>query len=528
MIVPLTPLEFRRRAERIYGRKTGVVDGEKRFTYAQFGERCRRLAGALAGLGIGRGDVVSFITYNTHHLLEAYYGVLQAGAVLNPINIRLNAQEISYILNHAGCRALFFHKDFTSLVDAMRDALPAVRELVVLEPDGASPPGAREYEALLSGSEPLQHDPEIDENSIAELFYTSGTTGKPKGVALTHRSLYLHALYSMIAMQNTDETVLLHVVPMFHVNGWGSPHTVTATGGTHVMLRKVDPVEIFRLVQQERVTLMLGVPTIYNALVNHPERGLYDLGSLRLAIAGGAPSSPVLLRAIEDMLGCRAMVGYGLTETSPVLTLARPKAHLAAEGPERDLERRAMTGYQVVGVEVRVVDAHGRDVPSDVRTVGEIVARSNVVMEGYLGDPEATSAAIRDGWFHTGDMATMDEEGYVVIVDRAKDIIISGGENISSVEVENTLFAHPAVFECAVLAVPDDQWGELPKALVVLKPGTTATEEELIAFCRARLAHFKAPRTVEFTDNLPKGGTGKILKAALRERYWAGHAKRVH
>jgi fatty-acyl-CoA synthase len=526
--VPLTPLEFRRRAERIYGRKIGVVDGDRRFTYAQFGERARRLASALRGLGLGQGDVVSFITYNTHHLLEAYYGVLQAGAVLHPINIRLNAQEIAYIVNHAACRALVFHKDFTPLVDAMRSQLPAVRAFVALEPDGGSPSWARDYEALLAGASPMRDDPEVDENSTAELFYTSGTTGRPKGVALTHRTLTLHALYAMIANRSTDDMVLLHVVPMFHVNGWGSPHTVTATGGAHVMLRKIDPVEIFRLIQQERVTHILGVPTIYNALIHHPERPKFELTSLRTALVGGAPSSPALIKAIEERLGCEIFVGYGLTETSPVLTLARPKAHLASEGPQRHLERRSMTGYEIVGVEVRVVDPQNRDVPADGKSVGEIVTRSNVVMDGYLKDPEATAAAIRDGWFRTGDMATIDDEGYVLIVDRAKDIIISGGENISSVEVENTLFAHPAVYECAVIAVPDEQWGEVPKALVVLKPGAAASDADLIAFCRDRLAHFKAPKSIEFFDALPKGGTGKILKAELRDKYWAGHAKRVH
>jgi fatty-acyl-CoA synthase len=528
MHVPLTPLEFRRRAETLFGGKVGVVDGEKRFTYAEFGERSRRLAAALRDRGVRPGEVVSFLTYNTHHLLEAYYGVLQAGAVLNPINIRLHPNDIAYVLNHAESRALFFHKDFAPMVETMRPGLETVKHLVVLEPDGPPPPTAAEYETLLGRAAPLSVDPDVDENSVAELFYTSGTTGRPKGVALTHRSLYLHALYCIISKRLGDATVHLHVVPMFHVNGWGAPHTITGIGGTHVLLRKIDPVEIFRLVQAERVTDLYAVPAIFNALVNHPEFGRYDLRSLRLLMSGGAPPAPALVAAMLDKFGCEAFVGYGLTETSPVLTLARPKTHLQHEPPERQLERRTRTGYPILGVEVRVMDENGRDVPADGETVGEIVTRSNVVMDRYFKDPEATAAAIRDGWFHTGDMATLDEEGYVNIVDRKKDIIISGGENISSVQIENTLYAHPAVFECAVIPVPDERWGEVPKALVVLKPGAAATETDVLQFCRERLAGFMVPKSVESLEALPKGGTGKILKGQLREKYWAGQSRRVH
>lgn len=527
MHVPITPLEFRRRAERFFGGKVGVIDGEKRFTYAEFGDRSRRLAAALQALGTEPGDVVSFLTYNTHHLLEAYFGCLQAGVVLNPINIRLRQQQIASILNHAECRALCFHADFTSLVESMRGDLRTVAAFVVLERNGHRTFPFSDYEALLSEATPVRTDPVVNEDSVAELFYTSGTTGRPKGVLLTHRTLYLHALYTMISSRTTDATVYLHVVPMFHVNGWGAPHTVTATGGTHVILRKIDPAEICRLIQKERVTELRAVPAIFNALINHPDLDRYDLSSLREATVGGSPASLALIKAMREKLGCEVFAGYGLTETCPVLTTARPRMHLRQEPPERQLERRSYAGYPMVGVEVRVVDERGRDVPVDGKSVGEIVARSNVVMEGYLKDPEGTAEAIRDGWLYTGDLATIDPEGYVNIVDRRKDIIISGGENISSVQVEEALGVHPAVYECAVIAVPDETWGEVPKALVVLKPGRAATQAELIEFCRERLAGFQMPKSVEFMEALPRGGTGKVLKAELREKYWSAEARRV-
>jgi fatty-acyl-CoA synthase len=528
MIVPLSVLEFRDHAEQYFRDKIGVIDGERRFTYGQYAERTHRLANALRTLGVGKGDRVSFLTYNTHQLLEAYYGVLEAGAILNPINIRLTPQDIAYILNHSASKVIVYHRDLAPLVQGVRGVLTETRHLVVMEGDHDGL-ATHEYEGLLASGSPEYSPPDFDENDIAELFYTSGTTGKPKGVALTHRNLHLHALYATLGLGLTDEHVILHVVPLFHVNGWGTPHTVTLAGGTHVMLRKFDPATLLGLVQQHRITHLLGVPLIFNALLNCPDLGRYDLSSLRFLVTGGAPASPTLIRAMEEKLGVRAVVGYGLSETSPVLSLARPRAHLtAAEQPERKIERQAMTGWGLPGVRLRVVDATGKDVRPDGTQIGEIVARSNVVMHGYYRDPEATQAAIREGWFHAGDMATVDEEGYLLIRDRAKDIIISGGENISSVEIENALYAHPAVLECAVVAAPDEKWGEVPVAVVVLKPGATASPEDLEAHCRGRLAGFKIPKRFDFRSELPKGGTGKILKAELREPFWRGQEKRVH
>ena len=529
MITALTPLAFYRRAEELFGSKIGVVDGDVRLTYAALAERIDRLSGALRALGVGSGDVVSFLTYNSHHLLEGYYAVPQLGAICNPLNIRLFPDEIAFILRHAEARVLFVHRELLSIVQAIRDNLPTGLQLVVLEGSATELDlPALEYEALLALARPYRCDlTAIDENAPAELFYTSGTTGQPKGVVISHRTLALHGYSSAITVGFCERDVFMHVVPMYHANGWGNPQSITMLGARHVMLRKFEPEQFLRLIEQERVTVTMGVPTIFNAVVNCSAIGRYDTSSIRRTLSGGAPVPSALLTAVEAKLGGELIQGYGLTETTPLLLVANPKSELATT----DERRRAMagtTGLPVVGVEIRVVDPAGQDVPRDNETVGEIVARGNHVMIGYYKDDDATAAAIRDGWFYTGDLAVVDADGYIQIVDRIKDIIISGGINISSVEVENCIFSHPAVFECAVIAVPDTQWGEVPKALVVLKPGAQASEAEIIAYCRDRLAHFKAPKSVELRDALPKSGTGKILKREVRDIYWAGMAKQVN
>jgi len=528
VFVPLSVLEFRDRAETYFGEKVGVVDGERSFTYRQFGERSHRLANALHELGVASGDRVSFMTYNTHQLLEAYYGVLEAGAVLNPINIRLTPNEIAYIVGHAGSKVVFFHKDFKPIVEAMIPELPVKPRFVIMEgaPDGVTDV---EYEALLAGCSAEPMTPEIDENAMAELFYTSGTTGFPKGVAMTHRELYLHSLLAEIGLGFTEDDVVLHVVPLFHVNGWGTPHFLTMIGGRHVMLRRFEPLALIQAIERHRITRVLAVPAIFNAMLNHAERSKHDLSSLKQLIIGGAPSSPTLIASLEAALpGVQVFAGYGLTETSPILTLATPRTFLTdIEPPEMRQARQAWTGWPIPGIGLRVVHSDGRDVRPDGEQIGEIVVRSNTVMEGYYKDPEATAATIRDGWLYTGDMAVIDEQGYVLIKDRSKDIIIRGGENISSVEVENAILAHPAVLECAVVAAPDKALGEAPVALVVLKPGASATVKEIRDHCKARLARFKVPRDIHFHESLPKGGTGKILKGDLREPFWKGHESRV-
>jgi fatty-acyl-CoA synthase len=524
MKVPLTPIRFLRYAREQYPRQTAIVCGDQRFTYAQFAERAGRLAGALRAAGMKPGDRVAFLSANCHRLLEAYYGVVEAGGVLLPLNIRLAPQELAYILTDAGARFLFLQDQFLSTVDSFRQAAPSVESFILLDGQPqASWLAPRNYEDLLDAATVCCRDVmEFDEDSLAELFYTSGTSADPKGVMLTHRNIYLHALSAAISLGAASETIL-HTIPLFHANGWGVAHSVTFLGGTHVMIRHFDPVEVFRMVERERVNGCALVPTMAIALVNCPQRHKYDLSSLKRITLGGAASSPTLVREVEEKLGCTCISGYGLTETAPVLTNSTMKPGIQWQGEER-YEFQARTGHAIPGVEIRVVDEDGNDVPGDGKTMGEIVARGDGVMEGYWRQPEATAKAFQGGWFHTGDMATIDENGYLLIVDRKKDIIVSGGENISSLEVEKALAAHPSVYEAAVIPVPDEKWGEAPMALVVLKPGSTATEKELIEFCRAQLAHYKAPKSVEFLDSLPKTGTGKIWKRELRKKYWGGRA----
>ena len=530
MVLPLTPVRLKRHAAEVFGGKEAVVCGEERFTYREFNERADRLSTALRGLGVREGDRVAYLSFNCHRLLEAYFAVPQLGAILLPLNIRLSAEELAYILNDASPKVLFFDPEFISLTEILRAKASSVAHAISLRDDKPAWAHAKFYDELVEAAEPADIDfRRIDENSVAELFYTSGTTAHPKGVMLTHRNLYLHAFYAAVRLADRDSLVHLYTVPLFHVNSWGAPHIVTLVGGRHVMIRKFDPVSVMELVARERVTRLHGVPTMLIAILNDPAFPNYDLSSLGEVMMGGAPSSTALIREIEKKLpSAKCLCGYGLTETSPVIVTSHPKARLAGEPEEVRIARQASAGYAIAGAQVRVVDANGKDVRPDAREVGEVITRSDVVMAGYWNQPEATLQSIRDDWFYTGDLATIDEEGYILIVDRAKDMILSGGENIASTEIERVLYQHPAILECAVIAVPDDKWGEVPKALVALRPHHRASETDILDHCRQHLGGFKVPKSVEFMSALPKGGTGKILKKVLREKYWQGQERRVH
>jgi len=368
----------------------------------------------------------------------------------------------------------------------------------------------------------------VDENSVAELFYTSGSTGTPKGVMLTHRTVYLHALSVVTCSIEPATMVDLHTIPLFHANGWGHAHSSTMMGTKQVMVRRFDPVAVYQLIDRHRATDMAVVPTMANALLAVPNVSAYDISSMRQIQIGGAASSPELIQRMEERFKCRVYAGYGLTETAPVLTFARPKRGIIYQSERERYERQAMTGWPVPGVEIRVVDPQGIDVARDGKSIGEVIARGDHIMAGYFEEPEATRAVMSDGWLATGDMAVWDENAFIHIVDRKKEIIISGGENISSLEVEKAISAHPEVFECAVVAAPDEKWGEVPAAIVVRKQGSQLNAESLCEFLNGRLAKFKMPRRIDFSDEaLPKTGTGKIRKLVLKEKYWVGKSKRV-
>jgi len=505
-----------------------VVHGNDRYTYAEFSDRCHRLAAGLIAAGVRKGDRVALLSFNNNVLLESYFGVPLAGAIVMPINVRLHPSEIAVIINHATPKVLLYEEDFAAQIQHFREG--GLSSCTFVSIDGVAPAGGMALKDLLEA--PPLRDADllaIDENDMAELFYTSGSTGNPKGVLLSHRTLYLHALSLAGSLEHGDHQVALHTIPLFHANGWGFPQFATMCGMRQVMVRRFEPASIFRLIQNEKATAMILVPTMANALIACEHHKNFDVSSLQQILIGGAASSPELIAGLEGVFpGCSVLAGYGLTETSPVVGTARAKSTLTFTSDAERLRYAASAGWPFLGVEARVVDIAMHDVPKDMKTVGEVVVRGDNVMDGYYREPGLTRDAIRGGWLHTGDMAVWDAESWLHIVDRSKDIIISGGENIASIEVEHAILAHPAVAECVVVSAPHDRWGEIPVAVVVLKEGCVETEETLIAFAASRIAKFKVPRAVKFeTSPLPKSGTGKVMKRVIREAFWAGKDKRV-
>jgi fatty-acyl-CoA synthase len=513
----LSPLAFLRRSARVFPGKVAIVHGERRTTYREFDERVNRLGSALADAGIKPGDRVAFIAPNIPPLLEAHYGVPAAGAVLVAINTRLAQHEVAEILDHCGARIVFCDHELIDLVQGS--------ELDVVRIDDTGMPEDPYEQFLASGSPAHFEHPVADEEVVISINYTSGTTGRPKGVMYTHRGTYLNALVEALQANLRPESVFLWIVPMFHCNGWCFPWAVTAMGGRHVCQRKVDARSIWKLIDAEAVTHSNGAPTVWLGVVTHPDA--HQLEHELIVTIGGAPPSPTLLERMGQ-LNLRPVHVYGLTETYAPYAVCEPQEDWQELTPEARAKALGRQGVNnIISDRIRVVDADMGDVPADGVTMGEVAMRGNNVMKGYFDDPAATAAAFAGGWFHSGDIAVMHPDGYIELRDRKKDIIISGGENISTIEVEHAISAHPAVLECAVVAIPDEKWGERPKAFVTLASGAQVSERDLIDFCRERLAHFKAPVAVNFGP-LPKTSTGKVRKNILREREWVGRSSTIN
>jgi len=516
METPLTPLEFARRTRSLYGRREALVDRDLRLSYEEFLARCDRWSAALQEMGIRQHDRVATIAPNTHAQLEAFYAVPQIGAVVVPINFRLTPDDFAYIINHSGARMVCVHSDYLDAVDSVRSSLPMVEKFVAFE--GAKT-GWIDYEATIASSSSAFSRPDIQEGDLISINYTSGTTSKPKGVMITHRNAYMNIVGTLLHVPMTVADRYLWTLPMFHANGWTYVWIVTAVGATHVCLRKVEPLAVYEQIERERISLLCAAPTVLIGIANAPEEIRRRARRGIRVVTAGAPPAAATIERIEEELGWVITQTYGMTETSPFITVCEPRPEHAGLSVRERAEVKARQGVELMtSGELRVVDDNGNEIPHDGETSGEIVVRGNVVMKGYYDDPAATAQAFRGGWMHTGDAAVVHPDGYAEIRDRMKDIIISGGENISSVEVEGILLRHPAIQEVAVVGLPHEKWGEAPYAYVVLRAGATATEDELREFARAKMAHFKVPQAFRIVTELPKTATGKIQKYVLRGR----------
>jgi len=515
MEIALSPLQFARRTRKLYADSAAVVDEDTKLNYESFFERCDRWSAALQSLGICPGDRVAYVAPNTHAQLESFYAVPQIGGVLVPLNYRLTADDFAYLLNHSEARVLCADRDHIDAVERVRPQLRTVEQFVALN---GSRPGWLDYEEIVNSSPASFVTPDIKETDLLTVNYTSGTSGKPKGVMITHRNAYMNVIGTLLHFPLSAVDRYLWTLPMFHANGWTFVWTVTAVGATHICLRKVEPRTVFEKISREGVTVFCAAPTVLILLANFPAQLRPEVRRGLRVLTAGAPPAAATIEGIEGEFGWILTHIYGLTETAPFITVceARPE-HCMLSSQER-AKIKARQGVELLtSGELRVVDAGGRETPRDGKTMGEIIVRGNVVMQGYYKDAEATAQVIRDGWFHTGDGAVVHPDGYVEIRDRLKDVIISGGENISSVEVEGALLHHPAVQEVAVVGFAHELWGEAPEAFVVRKQGARLSEAELREFARSRLAHFKVPQRFTFVTELPKTATGKIQKYILRK-----------
>ena len=516
----LTPVDFLRRSARVYPNKAAIVYGERRYTYAKFSERVCRLASGLQNAGFSLGDRIAILSPNTPALLEAHFAIPALGGILVPVNIRLQPDEVAHILADSGARFLFIDEALYPQIAKLN--LAQLQLIRIADTGQADDP----YEQFLAAASP---DPLLrvidDEETPLSMNYTSGTTGQPKGVLCTHRGAYLNAMGQIVEIGFDRDSVFLWTLPMFHCNGWCCTWAITAVGGTHICLRSIEPGAVWDLLEDERITHYNCAPTIQIMMVNSAKAHVLDKPVT--VSMGGSPPSPTLLAQMKKF-NFQPIHLYGLTETYGPITICTWPDEWNTLPAEEQARLRARQGQGYITAEdVRVVDEQSRDVPRDGETIGEVAMRGNTIMKGYHNQPAATAEAFRDGFFHSGDLAVWHPDGYIELRDRQKDIIISGGENISTIEVEQTIVRHPAVLECAVVSMPHKKWGERPKAFIALKEGQELSEAEIIAFCRDHLAHFKCPDAAEFGE-LPKTSTGKVQKFVLRELEWAGHERRIN
>lgn len=513
------------RASLIYPDKVAMIDGDVEITYREMEERVYQLANGLRALGVEQGDAVAALCMNHHHYLEIFFACHAMGAVINPLNVRLAAPEIVYILNDSKTKVMFIDQPFLPMLEKIRAEAKTVKHYVYSDTVGQQPDNLDSYDGMMEGRPKTYLIPEIHENDAAGYFYTGGTTGEPKGVILTNRNLVSNAFHLQSVIQYKPEEIYLHIAPMFHLADAASHYAITMMGGTHVFGRAFEPKLCMELIQKHKVTMTILVPTMLNFVLAHPDFKKYDLSSLRNFLYGASPMPVPLLRKAIEMLPCLPIQGYGMTEAAPLVTGLTPEDHkLGASNPEYAW-LLGTAGTPVPGVEIKVVDEKGEEVP--IGTAGEIIVRGPNIMKGYLNKPKATEEAIRNGWYHSGDVAIRNERGYITIVDRMKDMIVSGGENVYTTEVENVVMQFPGVLETTVIGVPDQKWGEAVKAFVVMKPGESASEIEIIEFCRQRLANYKCPKSIDFLEQLPKSGAGKILKRELRKAFW-GEGRQVN
>jgi len=512
------------KAASLYPEKTAIMDGKTVLTYERTYARVGALALFFREKGVHVGDRIAICEVNSYAFFEAYYAAAGLGAILCPINYRLSAKEMAFILNDSGARWIIAGSRFGSVIQKTLDETPNIKGIIWIgdSQDLQKRVESFRYDALVKTHESPFIPADIGDDQIAHLYYTSGTTGRSKGVILTHKNVCVHALAAIAELHLTDADIWGHVAPMFHLADAWATFAMTWVGGGHVMVGQFDPETVMAVIGEKRITLSNLIPTMLNLIVKHPKVNDYDFSSLRVVLSGGAPIAPELVRMVMEAFGCDYIQTYGMTETSPYLTMSLLKEHLQHLPEKEKLSYKAKTGRPFLAVELKVVDDELKPVAPDGLQVGEILVRGDTVTPGYWKRPEETEEAFVNGWLRTGDLAVLDSEGYVNIVDRKKDMILSGGENIFSTEVEYVLYMNPKILEAAVFGVPDEIWGEAVKAAVVLKPNVEATQEEIVKFCKIYLASYKAPKSIDFIEALPKTGSGKIYKRGLRDPYWRG------